>query len=146
MSEELKAGRDLDALIAERVFGLVQCQGLRHDGLFPNTYCYANPASPTQGAEVREYSTRVEDAWEVVERMADGWYIEIRNYIRPIIGVDGFIDESTPDRMFWLVTIERVGPSDKEYSEEAVTPALAICLAALKAIAASSLLEDSKNG
>ena len=71
------AGRDLDALVAEKVMGLVRCQGKRHNAEYPNTYCYARPESPENGGEVLEYSTRIEAAWEVVEKVLYPcrWYL-----------------------------------------------------------------------
>lgn len=60
-----KAGRKLDALVAEKVFGLVRCTGCDY------YECYALPASPNHGGELRAYSTRIEDAWEVVDRLRE---------------------------------------------------------------------------
>jgi len=68
---ELLPGRELDALVCERVFGLVRCRGEKHDASYPNTYCYAATDSPTEGAEARCYSTEINDAWEVVAAMRE---------------------------------------------------------------------------
>jgi hypothetical protein len=65
--------RELDVLVAEKVFGLVPCTAACHD--FGNMRpCHAQPDSPDQGAETRCYSTRIEDAWMVVEAMREQGY------------------------------------------------------------------------
>ena len=65
---ERKAGRDLDAEIAEKVMGLVPCTNERCMAV---GYCYALPESPDQGGELRPYSVEIEDAWQVVVRMRE---------------------------------------------------------------------------
>jgi hypothetical protein len=60
----VKPGRELDALVAEKVMGLVRCKadcGIQ--------WCFAKPESSNKGGELRSYSERIEDAWEVVERI-----------------------------------------------------------------------------
>lgn len=66
--ENISAGRELDALIAEKVFGLVPCQAEVHEGAYMRP-CHANPDSPTSGGETRCYSTNISAAWEVAEKL-----------------------------------------------------------------------------
>lgn len=109
MSEELKPGRELDALIAEKVFGIKIYPGKDYyytgdedGGIFP--------------APLLEYSTSIADAWEVVEKLKQK---------EPIIQYDaelncwhaGFKDR--PDHYFM------------ELSKDSAPHA--ICLVALKA-------------
>jgi hypothetical protein len=71
--------RELDVLVAEKVFGLVPCTAKCHD--FGNLRpCHAQPNSPDQGAETRRYSTRIEDACMVVEAMGKrGFWARIQS-------------------------------------------------------------------
>lgn len=126
----------LDRQIAERVFGLVRCQGKYHDAKFPNTQCYAQPDSPEQGAELPAYSASIEAAWQIVEKMTsngeDGW--EEWDFI---LYRDG------DAALQWKARFEfpmMDGQGEHVYllheeEAEAATPALAVCRAALLAVA-----------
>jgi hypothetical protein len=117
--------------------GLVRCQSDHngHSEDFP--YCFAQPDSPTQGAECEQYSTDIAAAWRVVEKLAaltrfpkgcadlcikvgisdDGAFCEIFEKSTGYVGQD------------W--TFEYL-------SVDAPTAALAICLAALAAMQATT--------
>lgn len=117
---ELTAGRELDVLVAEKVMGLVRCQGKKHNHSFPSTYCFAQPDSPTQGGELRNYSNRMEDAWLIVFKAQLEKRMVSLNWL--------------PEADEWAC---RIYPSDYSTSgEEACSknPCEAICLAALKAV------------
>lgn len=83
---ELTAGRELDALIAERVMGIApeewryRCYVERHER--DEAWCYHCRAligdAEVDGRIPQPYSTRIEDAWLVVEKMrADGWRVRL---------------------------------------------------------------------
>ena len=123
-------GRELDAEIAERVFGLVPCRAAMHrngDGL----PCHAQPDSPMHGGETPSYSTSIADAWRVVEKMADRerywWRIQQFGF-----GWD-----------VWLLE-GRSGPTEKIVGHGAGPLPLAICKAALAACAAPPEREDTR--
>ncbi len=128
---ELLPGRELDALVCERVFGLVRCRGEKHDASYPNTYCYAATDSPTEGAEARCYSTEINDAWEVVAAMREKYncLLTLEQYL---MNSDEYED--------WGATF-RHRETDTEHSStaglfESQTAPLAICRAALLAVGA----------
>jgi hypothetical protein len=124
MSEPLKAGRELDAVVAEDVFGLVRCTaGYAHGPRgYPNTTCYALPESPDQGGELRCYSTEIAAAWEVVEKCLATFPDHERQ-----AGVDAFEHRGA---LLWRITLRSGTGADAE------TAPLAICLAALEAVRA----------
>ena len=64
--DEHPASRCLDAWVAEAVMGLVQCQAKFHD---ENPQCYATKDAPEYGSILKEYSTDIAAAWEVVEKL-----------------------------------------------------------------------------
>lgn len=74
-------GRELDAAIAERVFGLVPCTADSHrtGGTAP-WFCHAQPDSPGMGGETRLYSWDILEAWSVVANLAArGWKVDVQN-------------------------------------------------------------------
>jgi len=125
--QELAAGGELDALVAEKVMG-----GVRTD---PGSYRY--PEAPSRRAGVYwlpQYSTSIADAWLVVEKMREkGWvYCIVQSY--PENAEEPSWDDSTM-RVRWWVEFSRYRSPVEVTSPECETPALAICLAALKAVA-----------
>jgi hypothetical protein len=123
---ELKAGRELDALIAEKVFGFVPCTHEAHDAAGDGWLCFALPESPDQGGECRSYSTEIADAWLIVEKLcADGWNWES-------VGRESFrahfyrLPISLPDSIAW------------PYGGSGETMPLAICRAAMIALASDA--------
>lgn len=109
--------RELDAQIAERVMGLVPCQGNGHANgeLLP---CHAQPESPTQGAETRLYSTDISAAIEVRDRVGSMTFSARRRFKREL----------------QRIISERVGV--QIHTEEIILKFTArdICLAALAAV------------
>ncbi len=118
----MKASRELDALIAEKVFGY-------GDDWIPK-YVRALKIQQEQGSDklisadftvamydlmLPRYSTHIADAWLVVEKLEGQILID-----RMLIGG-------------WLVEIIGLG-REPAYCADAATAPLAICLAALKAV------------
>ena len=103
----MEAGRKLDALIAEKVMGLI----------FRKKEGY-----PKFDDDVPYYSTRIEDAWLVVEKLR-----EMGAWINVSIGTH---------KMFWECRgiINEGKDNEVRFINHAPTAPLAICLAALKAI------------
>lgn len=132
MTTELKVGRELDALIAEKVMGLVRCKNWRHaDGTFPSERCFASPDSPTQGAEARLYSTEIADAWLVVEKI-------VASHMKT-----GLTDRPDGKWGFWICR-DMGQPEEETYFCTGDTPAEAICLAAMKAVCPSPTYHGEK--
>lgn len=116
---EMKPGRELDALIAEKVMGfgpeLYQPRGV---GYRPDTWVYAindykQDGVPVYVVDCPSYSTDIGDAWRVVERLSlpfEMWSDDERDAYRVRFDLD---------RGKWL---------------SAHSAPHAICLAALKAV------------
>lgn len=129
---ELKAGRELDALVAEKVFGHIRdrlCAGRMTDAA--NGSCWScdscgwyDDHGPAQHGHVpRHYSTLIDAAWLVVEEMCSNRDIQI----------------SRPARNLWHVSIRPDGylpDFGALYMADEPTVMLAICRAALMAVAA----------
>lgn len=111
----MEAGRELDALVAERVMGITK----------PEHFVPKNIWLP-------HYSTSIEHAWAVVEKIADKNILVGRYYDKWVCSnvcsdVWGcYFDE--PKRYEQM--------NDHNFFEQADTAPHAICLAALKAIEA----------
>jgi hypothetical protein len=105
----MDAGRELDALIAEKVMGY-------DDILMPD--CYGRPPDMVHVEhyrhEIPHYSTQIADAWLVVEKLSFEFYMERR-----------------PQEDYWVLFTDA---EDEWHVGEADTAPLAICLAALKAV------------
>lgn len=112
--QRLEAGRELDALVAEKVMGWsgVEWRGFEYAvGIHPVT-------GMVQG--VYRYSTDITDAWQIVERLTrDGRAV--------------FIDSAGFDPEEWRVIVSVDDPEGQLPSEAATAP-LAICLAALETV------------
>jgi hypothetical protein len=122
MSDEPEAGRELDALVAERLFGFT----VEKRGEF---YRYYNEALCAEyggrwTSPVPEYSTHIGAAWEVVERMLQlGWEYDI--------GYSSDFDTPQHEVTFDKGTF---GASSQAVWDIAPTVQLAISRAALKAV------------
>lgn len=123
---DLPPGRELDALIAEKVMGLVleqkctQCDGTGYVDQDRCHICHYSLGHPgVKKIFPKEYSTDIAAAWEVVEKILS-------------TGID-FTLEAGPNKTtkerYYGVSINDVDP---QYSE--ISAPHAICLAALKAV------------
>lgn len=123
--DELQAGRELDALVAEKI---MQLPGLERGD--PNKYCgiigHAHPQTEGEYYYRRDgflsdsipcYSTDIAAAWQVVEKtkLLDGFYALWEN--------DGM----------WCIA-EDMGYGDWSNYARAETASMTICKAALKAV------------
>jgi len=111
----VKPGRELDALVAEKVFGCKTAWAMNRE----NVFCgcagrpHGAPVVSYGAAPVKNYSTDIAAAWEVVGRFGDE-----------------FILERWPEfRNTWRTSFQR----DREWASAATAPH-AICLAALRAV------------
>ena len=110
----MKAGRELDALIAEKVLGL---SGVR-DG---KSWLYGdNWTHNKEGVLclVPHYSTQIADAWLVVEKMKDS----------------GYCVELFYDMVAWSVSFMHIDRDEKHGADWRNSIETQICLAALKAV------------
>ena len=118
---EHEAGRELDALVAERVMGWTRVVRARET-------LWQSPKAgtwPIVASRLPHYSTDIAAAWQVVERMrADGWVCEV-------FGSD------TANAEGYSVTLWRPDTSGSSVTQNATAP-LAICRAALAAIDATT--------
>ena len=117
----MKAGRELDALVAVRVMELTPCDRYSRDRTYAGLVTDGNGFSG-----VRHYSMEIDVAWDVVEKM------EVAGWLLQLTRVDG---EITEPRLSWEAEF-RQGNSSAWASGE--TAALAICLAALDVVGAKS--------
>jgi len=118
----MNAGRELDALVAEKVMELaVGHWGEKGTPEFEGMVAWPIKQNPMLGQfELPHYSTRIEDAWRVVEKLDLLFDYEIR---RTMAGwqIGGH---------WWY----NDGEGGFNVYAEAPTAPLAICLAALKAV------------
>lgn len=149
----MKSGRELDALVAEKVMGLTK-------NVISVAFAEGNNTLYSQFI-VRPYSSRIESAWEIVNKLAplvgdfkeaDGWfklqYADSAGHeINGCNPGEGEYDEKTEEDLskwsahFHLgVTGEETesaklwGPGLREFCARGTTAPHAICLAALKAV------------
>jgi hypothetical protein len=121
---EMEAGREMDALVAENVMGwkphkVISCPFNKEGCL---VYHYEGDWRPNWKDIVPNYSTDIKDAWKVVEKMdAGGYSLDITRYPNEKCRVNFHIPFSS--RLKDNVTAE-----GKEFP-------LAICRAALLAVA-----------
>jgi hypothetical protein len=108
----MKAGRELDLLVAKHVMGYFKIKSLIPDE--PNKVFYPE-LQMKDGELVPHYSTDIKDAWEIVEKLRKDWTMEIRQ-----------VRNGTLDVTFYNYDA-------KHKSRNIDTAPLAICLAALKA-------------
>lgn len=136
MSEH-EAGRELDALVAERVFGLrveilpAPEHGHQHGKNVPMEPQSCDPPPGMLGAwaamywVIPRYSTDISAAWEVLERMRERgeWVLNVM--------ADGYeIDNHNAE----AIPLKGWTWDDEWIAERADTAPLCICRAALKAI------------
>ena len=107
--------RQIDALIAEKVMGLVVGEVYSDSGEYESHYANPQDKHPLTGQDLLpHYSTSIVDAWRVVEKIEGQVLID-----RTISGK-------------WVCEI--IWGMRYTYVAEADTAPMAICLAALKAV------------
>lgn len=83
--ETMPAGRELDALVAERVMGLEKHGGLNAAGT-STSEVWMKDGKQISFAEPPTYSTDIAEAWEVVEKIHDlqpRFILEAQPFVRP---------------------------------------------------------------
>jgi hypothetical protein len=110
-----EAGRELDALVAVKVFDW-------HAGV-----AHASSKTTPPYSAMKEYSAKIEDAWLLVEKMREkGWTLELNNWARGC------------GQWFAVFMNEPVyGEEEDRIDGCADTAPLAICRAALLAVSSS---------
>lgn len=125
--ETMPAGRELDALVAEKVFNYAIRKEWVHSADEPDRIWYRPPGSDLFAADLPRYSTDIAVAWRVVEK--------IKAIPRPQVTYKGAyvrvaVTESASgaacDVQLWGKTCQAKAP----------TAPHAICLAALKVVGA----------
>ncbi len=120
----MKAGRELDALIAEKVMGW------KRGDIYWHPYQFANPVDLT---DTPKYSTSIADAWLVVEKM-DQWSFDVsRHHQESEKGKRRGIWYQARVMIFGKVNWER-DCWKGAFDSVGETAPHAICLAALKAV------------
>jgi hypothetical protein len=126
----MKAGRELDALVAEKVFGAKLIRSEFHEGA-PVVACDF-PDRPVGSAfgNLPPYSTDIAAAWEVVEKVGRHW----NGFDFCIFSDKGFVSGVEEWRAGWF----EAGYGEYEGRADATSDTLphAICLAALKSVGA----------
>lgn len=142
----MKPGDELDALVAEKIFG---CKVLRatDEGLSQKEYEHLRRWGPKCGCEglshdfwigdecsfPAPYSADIAAAWEVVEKMrSPGSHRDCFSLYSPTDTVDDWY--ACFDRKWHGRSLESVGPDAYLEFESGESAAHAICLAALKAV------------
>lgn len=115
--DKMEAGRELDALVAEKVMGWNVC------GTADNDRAGIAPGQTASAVRIPPYSTDIAAAWEVVERI-----IEIEKAKKTYLPV--FSVQMAPDG---FSAVLQVGMGCEIVVENSSTASLAICRAALKA-------------
>ena len=133
----MEAGREMDALVAEKVMGLVPCQHPCHDignPRYQSGPCHARPDSPQLGGETAPYSTCISAAWEVVEKINGRYSLSIYHAVAVSSVMTG-----------WTIglaeSVYPPGRKDEAVWGRAETLPLAICRAALKAVRARNPIQ-----
>lgn len=132
----MKAGRKLDAMIAEHVMGLVP-RRVRVSGstdevtIYTDSPYYSGPTVERRDVwhvEPKPYSKEMTYGWQVVEKMRRTHWTEVSGIGRPVA--------------VWRATFQKMDDEDGDLSVHrpivkiASTAPLAICLAALDAVGA----------
>lgn len=120
---EMKPGRELDALIAERVMGYRRLEAYPFREGFP---CFVNPSGlEIYPSMIPEYSTSIAAAWEVVNEMqGNKWVFRIQSPYCNVI----------PGAWEAFFGYKHVNEDTFMEARRAETAPHAICLAALKAV------------
>ena len=124
MADPLPAGRELDALVAEKVMGWLEVTKKPIANAFGQTVMEDYVGKPAPGAPqpvlVPRFSTMIQEAWKVADKLrADAQFVAVLSGKGPQ-GVQP-----------WICKVNREGSFLEERAE---TAAHAICLAALKGL------------
>lgn len=124
----MKSGRELDALVAEKVFGMHRHPGCDLDDHL-RAECYGTGTEEGYGPVV-DYSTDIAAAWQVVEKLrSDGLGIILNDTMGQYRGRFWRYDRSDGwDIDAWILC------PDTQFTVWEETAPLVICLAALKAL------------
>mgnify|MGYP001571535769 CR=1 FL=1 len=122
-TRDLPAGRELDALVAEKVMGWKHYAPAAVQEVWypPNLH----PSNNVLGHSIPHYSTDIAVAWQVVEHLKNKLHLQV---------ILHWAGDECPK---WLCNLRADGYrsfQDQEWQVEADTAPLAICLAALKAV------------
>ena len=122
---EMKAGRELDALVAERVMGW------RIDDA-DGKWTSPSPNAITHFTRPPAYSTDIAAAMEIVPRLrAFGWVYFTLQSFAPVIEQLQWSEDTM--KVEWWAEFSRYRSPVEATSPHCETPAHAICLAALRA-------------
>lgn len=124
MANELPAGRELDALVAEKVMGWIEVRKQSIANAFGqhvmDDYVGQPSIGVTQPVLVPRYSTMIQEAWKVADHL--------RNQSQFVAVLSGKGPQGVQP---WICKINRDGGF---LEERADTAPVAICLASLKAV------------
>jgi len=124
MANELPAGRELDALVAEKVMGWVEVRKQSIANAFGqhvmDDYVGQPSIGVTQPVLVPRYSSMIQEAWKVADHL--------RTRSQFVAVLSGMGPQGVQP---WICKINRDGGF---LEERADTAPVAICLAALKAV------------
>ncbi len=124
MADALPNGRDLDALVAEKVMGWIGIEKKPIANAFGQTVLEDYVGQPSIGATqpvlVPRYSTMIQEAWKVADKL--------RGEVQFVAVISG---KGPQGAQPWICKINREGSF---LEERADTAPLAICLAALKGV------------
>ena len=126
----MKAGRELDALIAEKVMGFcLHTLGGTHDLTHAESECRRceKMIPDEEFFKHKDWSpsTRIADAWLVVEKLEKHDDVVLFSITRK---------SEITDELQWFAKFRKVLGNQHDYIVRAATAPLAICLAALKAV------------
>jgi hypothetical protein len=127
MAEALPAGRELDALVAEKVMGWMGVSKQSIANAFGQRVMEDYVGQPNIGATqpvlVPRYSTMIQEAWKVADKL--------RGEVQFVAVISGTGPQGVQP---WICKVNREGSF---LEERADTAAHAICLAALKGVAST---------
>jgi hypothetical protein len=122
MADVMPTGRDLDAIVAEKVMGWldVKKQSIANGQHVMDDYVGLPQAGAPQPVLVPRYSTMIQEAWKVADRL--------RGETQFVAVISGKGPQGVQP---WICKVNREGSF---LEERADTAPLAICLAALKGL------------
>lgn len=124
MADALKPGRDLDAMVAQHVMGWIDVKMQPIANAFGqkvmDEYCGQPSIGATLPVLVPRYSTMIQEAWPVIEKLR-------REH--PFVGL--ISGKGPQGAQPWICKVNKEGAF---FEERAETAPMAICLAALKSV------------